>query len=80
MIGRENHAARVLDEWATAIRGDWGSIDGRTCRDQLGRVSAYLRGERDELTLSDVGVCAGGEFGAHWEGDRMDDHECGEPL
>ena len=64
---RREVAAAVLDDWATAIRGDWGSIDGRTCRDELGEISAFLLGERDTLTPKDVGVCTEGKYGAHWE-------------
>lgn len=64
---RVEKAAAILDHWASALRGDWGSIDGRTCRDELNRVSEFLRGERETLTLDDVGVCIEGEYGAHWQ-------------
>ncbi len=71
---RTEIAANVLDDWATAIRGDWGSIDGRTCRDELGEVSRFLRGDRDTLTQEDVGVCIKGEFGAHWDDHWPEEH------
>lgn len=70
---RAEIAASVLDNWATAIRGDWSSIDGRTCRDELGDISAFLRGETDTLTSEDVGVCTKGEFGAHWDDHFMEE-------
>ena len=60
-------AAAVLDDWAAAIRGDWGSIDGRTCRDELNEISAFLRGRQDTLTPKDVGVCTKGKYGPHWD-------------
>ena len=72
-MDRALHAADILDDWAAAIRGDWGSIDGRTCRMQLETIGAYLRDACDELTLSDVGVCTFG--GAHWIGAGFD-HDC----
>ena len=67
---REEKAADVLDAWGTAIRMNWGDIDGRSCKRQLQEISAYLRGERDSLALEDVGVCVDGERRTpHWSGD-----------
>lgn len=68
---RAEHAAKILDDWATAIRGNWGGIDGRTCRMELNEISAYLRGEKETLTLQDVGVCKLGEWGPHWDEGRF---------
>ncbi len=68
MNEREQRAAIVLDAWAEAIRMDWGTIDGRTCRAQLGDVSKYLRGEKDTLSFDDVGVCRCNGT-THWHGD-----------
>ena len=74
MILDMTNVADLLDDWATAIRVDWGSIDGRTCRTELNELSAYLRGERDLPTHEDIGVCVEGEYGAHWS-HWGDDHE-----
>lgn len=60
-----DHAATVLDAWADAIRGDWRDIDGRSCKAQLQEISMYLRGEQDELSFPDVGVCVKGGS-PHW--------------
>lgn len=68
MSEREQRAAVVIDAWAEAIRGDWGTIDGRTCRAQLADVSKYLRGEKDTLSFDDVGVCRC-DGTTHWHGD-----------
>ena len=76
MSDRSEHAADILDKWADAIRGDWGSIDGRSCRLQLNEISTFLRGEQEGLALVDVGVCDRGKYGAHWADDFNDDHEC----
>ena len=67
-VPREERAAYVLDAWAEAIRGDWGSIDGRTCRFELNEVSRFLRGQKDTLTFDDVGVCRC-DGTTHWFGE-----------
>ncbi|KKK67580.1 hypothetical protein LCGC14_2952660 [marine sediment metagenome] len=77
MNARLSIAAEVLDAWGEAIRGDWSDIDGRSCRAQLDEVSAYLRGVRAELTLSDVNVCDEGDGSPHWLGNGWD-HACSE--
>ncbi len=64
---REDTAANVLQAWAEAIRGSWGDIDGRSCKAELEQIVDYLRGEKDDLTFKDVGVCNGGGKG-HWPG------------
>ena len=74
MISKNLHAADILDAWAAAIRSDWSTIDGRSCRRQLEEISNYLRGESDSLHHSDVGVCMVG--GPHWFGEGWQ-HECG---
>lgn len=68
---RAKRAAVVLDAWADAIRGDWGTIDGRACRDELNAISEFLRGSTDSLTFTDVGVCRCNGF-THWHGDAWD--------
>ena len=73
---RSEVAASVLDAWGQAIRGDWGSIDGRSCRDELYAISSYLRGDGDSLQPKDVGVCMIDD-GPHWFGNGYG-HECGE--
>ena len=64
-MNRSLHAASVLDNWASALRGNWADIDGRSCRAQLDEIAAYLRGNRDTLTNQDVGVCMIGS--PHWD-------------
>jgi len=72
---RVETAASVLDAWGEAIRGDWGGVDGRSCRAQLGAISSYLRGESDSLYPRDVGVCM--VDGPHWFWNGFG-HECEE--
>ena len=67
-------AADILDVWAEAIRGDWGSIDGRSCRYQLNKISGYLRGPQGNLDATDVGVCT--IEGPHWIGDGYHTGRC----
>ena len=58
---------RVLGEWAQAIRGDWGSIDGRTCRDQLDDLAEALTSDTKtdiKQLRDDSGICPHG--GGHW--------------
>ena len=57
----------VLDEWAQAIRGDWGSIDGRTCRSELQNLSSYLFVDEPlevEYVRYTAGICVEGK--GHW--------------
>ncbi len=75
---RMAHAAMLLDDWADAIRGDWGTIDGRTCRAQLWCITNYLRGERETLTAVDIGICLKGGT-PHWFGDGLN-HNCSQEL
>ena len=53
--------ARALRAWGSAIRGDWGSIDGRTCRDEVGELAALLKDDAPEVTYAQAcrsaGVC-----------------------
>jgi len=72
-------AAKTLDAWGEAIRGNWGDVDGRSSRAQLSRVSAFLRGDRDQLTLLDVDVCDEGEGSPHWVSMGWD-HKCSGDL
>lgn len=61
----------VLREWAEALRGDWGSIDGRGCRSELETLAALIDVAVEEplkMTLAQVrdqvGICLHG--GGHW--------------
>jgi len=57
----------VLDEWAQAIRGDWGSIDGRTCRSELQNLSSFLMAEEPldiEYLRWNAEICPEGK--GHW--------------
>ena len=74
---RNRHAATILNGWADAIRGDWSSIDGRSCREQLWEITRYLTGGQDALTFEDVGICVKGKYGGHWFGNSYD-HNCEE--
>ena len=69
------NAVMLIDAWADAIRGDWGSIDGRSSRSQLWEISSYLRGSKEKLTADDIGICL--EGGAHWFYNGFD-HNCEE--
>jgi hypothetical protein len=63
----------VLREWGQSIRDDWGSIDGRSCRDALDRLANHLAFAHEhaeaDATLTrvrdDVGVCILGQ--GHWQ-------------
>jgi len=67
--------AGLIDQWADALRGDWGSIDGRQCRHQLDQVTGFMRGALPEPSLEDIGICSKGAEGVHWYGDGWD-HDC----
>lgn len=62
----------ILNEWGEAIRGDWGSIDGRSCRAQLENLSDWINEHGNEpLTEEEsihlrgrVNICTRG--GCHW--------------
>lgn len=60
-------AAELLDAWGSAIRMDWGTIDGRSCCDELGSLAAFMRGSGDTITAATIGVCMGGALGPHWD-------------
>lgn len=74
--------ADLLDEYAQALRGSWGDIDGRSGQISLNCLSAMIR-EFGNAPLTDsevarlrydLGVCPHG--GSHWT-DYCDD-ECEE--
>lgn len=73
--------ADLLDEYGSALRGAWGSIDGRSEKIALAELSASIRtyGHHELMTttvqrLRDaLGVCANG--GGHWV-DFCEDYEC----
>lgn len=67
-----NDATTVLREWAIAIRLDWGSIDGRSCRDELNALAGFIDAQLAGEPVPDItamryaaGVCPFG--GAHWQ-------------
>jgi predicted urease superfamily metal-dependent hydrolase len=65
-------AVMVLREWAQAIREDWGSIDGRSCREELNLLAdALIAANHQSGSMATVrqlrratGLCP--EGGAHW--------------
>lgn len=63
MSGESNREVvrRALSAWASAIRLDWGSIDGRGCRDELNALGALLMDDAPETRFEDAcrlaGVC-----------------------
>jgi len=64
---RLEEVSSVLCEYGAAIRGDWGSIDGRSEQGTIGTFAdAVLSPEKYELeTLRDqAGICVNG--GGHW--------------
>lgn len=62
---RELKAATFVERYGQAVRGDWSALDGRSVRDAMDEVAAFLRGERDDLSLSNWYVCEEGAVG-HW--------------
>ena len=60
--------AQALTEFGGAIRGDWGSIDGRSVRAQLDLLADYLRYPESTPPLPDIrirlDVCPYGK--GHW--------------
>lgn len=44
----------ALRAWGSAIRGDWGSIDGRSCRDQLEDLSNLLKPDAPATRFEDA--------------------------
>lgn len=68
--------AQALTEYGEAIRGDWGSIDGRGVRTELHELAALLR--LDPTPAPDISelrrkfsLCPGG--GGHWTEHCWDD-------
>ena len=62
-----NEVAQCLREYADALRGDWGSIDGRSEKASLNDLAdAILAPESKTVTRlrEDLGVCARGD--GHW--------------
>lgn len=64
-----NQIAQVLMEYGEAIRGDWGSIDGRSERSSIQCMAGWVR---DPDTFTDlrtgrdqVNICLDGE--GHWQ-------------
>jgi hypothetical protein len=72
-------AARILDNYADALRGDWGSIDGRSERRALNELTTFMRGDTDICDEADLGVCVKGPYGAHWFNNGFD-HDCVDEL
>lgn len=61
-------AAQALSEFAAAIRGDWGSIDGRAIRSQLDMLVGYFLAPQTTPSIaglrSKLDICSIG--GGHW--------------
>ena len=63
-------AVKALREWASAIRGDWGDIDGRSVEMELNSIADGIEGHGLAADLSiekwreDLGLCPSGE--GHW--------------
>lgn len=65
--------SEILNEYGQAIRGDWGTIDGRIVRRDLEIISNIMKGYGDkdlskEQTLmlrEDLGICLSGN--GHWQ-------------
>lgn len=59
---------QALREWASAVRGDWGDIDGRGVKADLLSIADAIEGKgRDwpiERWREDLGLCPSGE--GHW--------------
>ena len=74
--------ADLLDEYARALRGSWGGIDGRSEQSALNCLSATIReygsnplADSEVLRLrDDLGVCPYG--GGHWTEYCDEDSEC----
>lgn len=68
-----NIGLQVLQEWANALRGDWGSIDGRSSRYQIEEIIAVIQCVTPDDTFqkrllvarSAANVCLSG--GGHWQ-------------
>ena len=64
-----SEAVKALREYAQAIRGDWGDIDGRSMRGELLAFADAIEGHGHhdwsiERWRSDLGICPSGE--GHW--------------
>lgn len=65
--------ADLLNEYGSSIRGDWGSIDGRSERTALSRLASAIQAHGNEGLSEEkvreirdaLGVCPHGE--GHWE-------------
>ena len=76
--------ADLLDEYARALRGSWGGIDGRYEQISLNDLAAAIREygsapltDSEVLRLRDnLGVCPRG--GGHWTDYCDEDDECEE--
>lgn len=66
----------IIREYGEAIRGDWGSIDGRSVRSQLDELAHAVENpevyEKDNLR-DKIGICLEGK--GHWEW-YCEEHGC----
>ena len=84
MSDKEITCADLLDEYARALRGSWGGIDGRSEQDSLNALSARFRMFGNDLlsqsTVEELrgtlGVCPYGW--GHWT--EFCDSHCLEPA
>ena len=78
--------ADLLDEYARALRGSWGDIDGRSEQISLNELAAAIRKhgsnplvDSEVLKLrDDLGVCLHG--GGHWTDYCDENDECEEMI
>ena len=64
----ETPVIRAMREWASAIRGDWSYIDGRSVKAEVEGWVSVLTGEEPDRTIErwrdSLGLCPQG--GGHW--------------
>ncbi|GAB3125868.1 hypothetical protein [Glaciibacter psychrotolerans] len=60
---------RLLAEYGQAIRGDWGSIDGRQVQGDLATIAYSIDTYGDEPSRGErMGLCLCTEGRGHWSG------------
>jgi len=77
-----DHSAliRAMDEYGSAMRGDWSDFDGRSLRAVINDWTAELAGLKEPISIEQhragLGLCPDG--GGHWGGKwgHCADHGC----
>ncbi len=67
--------AQVIREYGQAFRGDWGSIDGRSVRDEMEDIAFWMEADAypgDEKARERLGICPTGT--GHWTQYCEDDY------